>query len=146
MEKLTFNKTINASREKVWDVLWSLDSYRQWTAVFSPSSDVETSWEKGAKVLFTDGSGSGMVSRIADKIPNEFMSFEHLGEVTNGVEDTTSDKVKAWAGSHENYTLTDVDGKTELLVEIDMAKEYVPMFEKTWPQAMDKIQELAERN
>jgi hypothetical protein len=26
------------------------------------------------------------------------MSFEHLGEVKDGVEDTESEKVKAWAG------------------------------------------------
>lgn len=146
MEKTTFKATINAPREKVWEVLWGNNSYPQWTAPFSEGSKVETNWEKGSKVLFLDSkSNSGMVARIADKVPNEFMSFQHLGEVYNGVEDLTSDKVKAWAGAYENYTLTNVNGKTELLVEMDMVDEFKDYFTKAWPLALDKVKELSEQ-
>ncbi|MEZ2440211.1 SRPBCC domain-containing protein [Chitinophaga sp. RCC_12] len=146
MEKTTFKATINAPREKVWEVLWGDNSYPQWTAPFAEGSKVETNWEKGSKVLFLDSkSNSGMVARIADKVPNEFMSFQHLGEVYNGVEDLTSDKVKAWAGAYENYTLTNVNGKTELLVEMDLADEFKDYFNKAWPLALDKVKELSEQ-
>lgn len=146
MEKTKFSITIDAPREKVWDTLWNDESYRAWTSPFSEGSRAETDWQKGSKILFLDGKGSGMVSKIADKKPNEFMSFEHLGEVRDGVEDTTSEKVKTWAGAHENYTLKNVNGKTELEVEMDINDEWKDYFTNTWPLALDKLKELAEKN
>src|SRR5688572_26468739 len=95
MEKLNFSIDINAPREKVWKVLWDDSSYRKWTSVFMEGSCVETdNWKEGSKVLFLDGKGAGMVSKVAVNKPNEYMSFEHLGEVKDGVEDTSSEKVR----------------------------------------------------
>jgi len=146
MEKINFSATINASKEKVWKTLWEEDNYRNWTAVFAEGSTVETdNWKEGSKVLFLDGKGSGMVSKVAANKPNEFMSFEHLGIVQKGVEDTSSEKVKDWAGAHENYTLKGINGKTELTVEMDINDEYKDYFLKTWPQALDKIKQIAEK-
>lgn len=146
MERLQFSTTINAPREKVWQTLWSDDTYPQWTAPFSPTgaSYAKTDWQQGSKVIFGDDSGSGMLSRIAEKRPNEYMSFEHLGEVKDGVEDTTSERVSGWAGAHENYTLRDVNGQTEVFVESDITEEYKEMFEKIWPQALNRLKEISE--
>lgn len=144
MEKLKFNTTINAPREKVWDVLWNEDTYNKWTSVFSEGSQVETDWNKGSKVLFTDGKGSGMVSEIADNIPNEYMSFRHLGMVLDGVEDTTSEKVKDWAGTMENYRLKETDGNTELEVELDINDEHKDQFKDMFPKALRIVKELSE--
>jgi hypothetical protein len=144
MEKLKFNIVINATPEKVWKVLWSDDTYRKWTSAFAEGSCAETDWKQGSKVLFTDGKGSGMVSRIAESRPNEYMSFEHLGELKDGVEDTTSEKVKKWAGSHENYTLKKVNGKTELSIDMDINDEFKEMFAKIWPVALDNVKQLSE--
>lgn len=144
MEKLNFKTTINATPEKVWDVLWGDDTYRKWTSAFSEGSHVQTDWKQGSKVLFLDGNGQGMVSRIAESRPNEYMSFEHLGVVSNGVEDTTSEKVKDWAGSRENYTLKKVDGKTELSIDMDITEEYKDMFTQMWPKALDNLKNLSE--
>ncbi|MCF8449677.1 MAG: SRPBCC domain-containing protein [Taibaiella sp.] len=145
MEKHQFQILINAPREKVWEILWGKDTYPQWIAPFSPGSNVFTDWKKGSKVIFGDGSGDGMVSRIAETIPNEFMSFEHLGEVKDGVEDTESEKVKAWAGSHENYTLKTVNGGTDVTVDMDISEEYAEMFKNIWPNALAVLKELAEK-
>ncbi|WP_142688009.1 SRPBCC domain-containing protein [Chitinophaga polysaccharea] len=145
MEKSTFKITIDAPREKVWEVLWGDPSYQEWTAAFAEGSRVETNWEKGSKVLFLGNDNQGMVARIEDKVPNEYMSFQHLGEINNGVEDLTSDKVKAWAGAYENYTLTNVNGKTELVVDMDLNDDYKDYFGKTWPLALDKVKELSEK-
>ena len=125
MERKTFTVAINASKEKIWDILWNDSSYRAWTSVFMEGSRAETDWKKGSKALFTDGKGNGMVSTIIENIPNEFMSIKHLGEVKNGVEDTDSEKVKQWAGSMENYTLKNINGQTELTLEMDIAEEYM---------------------
>ena len=146
MERKEFTIDINAPREKVWDVLWQDDSYRKWTSVFSEGSHAETDWKKGSKVLFLDCKGSGMIAKIAENIPNEYMSIQHLGMLNDGVEDFESAKVKEWAGALENYTLENKDGKTHLVVDMDIAEEYKDYFANTWPKALDKVKELAEKN
>jgi hypothetical protein len=146
MQKSNFQVTIDAPREKVWNILWDDKSYRAWTSVFGPGSHAKTDWNKGSKVLFLGDGGSGMVSMIEDKVPNEFMSFKHLGEVKDGVEDLESERVKQWAGAHENYTLKTVDGKTLLTVDLDINDEFAEMFNNLFPKALDKVKELAEEN
>ncbi len=139
-----FSTSIAAPREKVWEILWADESYRNWTSVFSEGSHVETDWKEGSKVLFLDGQGRGMVSKIAKFDAPGFMSFEHLGEVKDGVEDTTSDKVKGWAGSKENYTLKENNGQTTLEVDIDISDDFKEYFLTTFPKALQKVKELAE--
>ena len=148
MEKLNFSASINATKEKVWDILWSDAGYRAWTSAFCEGSYAKTdNWKEGTKVLFLDPKGSGMVSTVAANKPNEFMSFKHLGEVKEGVEDTTSEKVKVWTGATENYTLNERNGKTELLIEMKMdgvSDGFKDYFTKTWPIALENLKQLAE--
>ncbi len=147
MQKQTYSIRIDAPREKVWNALWDLDNYRNWTKPFNEASNVETDgWKKGSDVKFTDGTGNGMLARVADNRPNEFMSFEHYGMIQDGVIDTESEKVKSWAGSHENYLLKNENGNTELVVEMDLSDEWKEYFDKTWPVALEKVKELAEKN
>jgi predicted 3-demethylubiquinone-9 3-methyltransferase (glyoxalase superfamily) len=145
MEKIRFTTTINAPKEKVWKVLWDDSTYRKWTSAFTEGSHAISDWNEGSKVLFLDPQKNGMVSMIAESRANEFMSFKHLGVVKEGVEDTESEEVKQWAGSHENYTLTGNNGTTELLVEMDITEEFKAMFEGIWPKAMENIKRLAEK-
>jgi len=146
MKKHEFKTVIDAPREKVWDILWGDETYPAWTSAFSEGSKAETDWRKGSKVYFTDGQGQGMVALIDEKIPNEYMSFRHVGQLVDGKEDLESEKVKEWAGSMENYTLKDANGKTELVVDIDINDEWVQYFTETWPKALDKLKDMAEKN
>jgi uncharacterized protein YndB with AHSA1/START domain len=146
MEKQTYSIRINAPREKVWNALWDLQNYREWTKPFSADSHAETdNWKKGTDVKFGDGKGNGMVARVIDNRPNEYMSFEHYGEIKDGVVDTESERVKSWAGAHENYTLKGENGSTELVVDLDMNDEWKGFFDEAWPKALDKVKELAEK-
>lgn len=145
MERKQFSILIDAPKQKVWEILWGDNTYPEWTAVFAPGSKAETDWKKGSKVIFGDGNGQGMVATIAESIPNEFMSFKHLGTVKNGVEDYDSPETKKWAGAEENYTLQSNNGKTQLTVDMDITEDYADYFMKTWPQAMEKIKQIAER-
>ena len=146
MEKMTFKATINAPREKVWETLWGDETYRKWTVPFSPDSQVTTDWKQGSKAIFHDGTGSGMVAVIEENRQNEFMSIKHLGMIKDGVEDLDSAEVRDWAGAHENYTLTESGGATELVVDIDITEKYKEMFEKMWPKALAELKTLAEQN
>ena len=145
MQKINFSTDINAPKEKVWEVLWNEASYRTWTQPFAEGSHVVTdNWKEGSKVLFLDGRGMGMVSVVASNKPNEFMSFKHLGEVKDGVEDTSSEKVSGWAGATENYFLKEAGGKTQLKVEMDITDEFKDMFSKIWPKALEQVKTLCE--
>ncbi|HSP88574.1 MAG TPA: SRPBCC domain-containing protein [Ignavibacteriaceae bacterium] len=148
MEKLHFEITINAPKEKVWNTMLGKNTYPEWTDVFGPGSNYVGDWNKGSKILFTapgENGEMGMVSRIKENRPYEFISIEHMGMIQNGVEDTTSEAVKAWAGAHENYTFKEKNGKTEVIVDIDTAEEYSDMFNDMWPKALQKLKELSEK-
>jgi hypothetical protein len=148
MDKLKFSIVINASKEKVWNTMLEDKTYRMWTEEFMPGSHYIGNWNQGSKILFlgpsNDGKIAGMVSRIKENKLHKYVSIEHLGEVYDGVEDTTSERVKVWAGALENYTFTDKDGKTELVVDMDINEEFKEMFEGMWPKALQKLKSICE--
>lgn len=149
MQKLNFTIIINAPKEKVWNTMLEDKTYRIWTEAFAKGSHYVGDWSQGSKILFLGpnekGIMGGMVSRIKENRLHEYISIEHLGIVHDGQEDTTSDAVKQWAGSLENYTLKDLNAKTELLVDMDINDDFKDMFENMWPGALQKLKELAER-
>lgn len=145
MTRLTFSTTINAPKELVWRTMLEDETYRKWTSAFQEGSYAVTDWRPGSKALFLAPNGDGMVSRVAEHRPHEFLSLEHVGIVKGGVEDTTSDEVKQWAGAHENYTLRENAGGGTLTVDMDTTDEHKKYFEDTWPKALAALKELAER-
>jgi hypothetical protein len=145
MIKQEYQVIINASPEKIWDVLWNESTYNKWTSVFSEESTVETDWKEGSRILFLDGKGNGMVSNIEVKKPNKQMSFRHLGMIENGKEDLDSDKVKEWAGAMENYWLEENNGHTLLKVDIELSEDWAEQFKEMWPRALQKLKELSEQ-
>lgn len=150
MQKLHFSTLINAPKEKVWHTMLDDKPYREWTSAFNPGSYYKGDWSKGSKILFLgpnpeNGEEGGMVSRIAENKPYEFISIEHLGIVFNGVEDTTSDEARKWAPAYENYSFKEKDGATEVQVDLDINEEEVEMFNEMWTAALQKLKELAEK-
>jgi len=149
MQKLHFKIDINAPREKVWDTMLEDETYRIWTEPFSPGCYYKGDWNKGSKILFLaadqEGKIGGMVSRIKENRKYEYVSIEHLGVVQDGKEDTSSDEVKKWAGAFENYTFKEKNSSTEVLVDLDINDEYKEMFEGMWPNALQKLKEIAEK-
>lgn len=148
-DKMYFEISINARVEKVFQTMFDDEKWREWTAIFSPSSSFKGSWEKGSKMLFLgadqDGKMGGMVSRIKDYIPNKYVSIEHLGMVQNGEEIMTGPEVESWSGAMENYTFLEANGKTLLSIDTDSTHEFKAYFLETWPKALEKLKELCEK-
>ena len=149
-ETMHFEITINAPVTKVWDMMLAQETYRQWTAAFEPTSYYEGSWEKGSKMKFLGAGGSGMISQIVENIPYKFISTEHLGEIKDGVIDTTSEAVKKWLPAFENYTFTDNGDSTLLQIDMEMgsseeSKQMKEMFEGMWPKALLLLKEVCEK-
>lgn len=149
MHKIHLNAFIKAPREKVWKTMLDDATYREWTAAFHPGSHYVGEWKTGSKMLFIGpdetGKEMGMVSRIKEARPYEFVSIEHLGIIADGTEDTTSELAKKWAPAYENYTFAEKDGGTELSVDMDISPEEKDMMEKMWQEGLKKLKELAEK-
>ena len=144
MEKMHFSIDIDAPRERVWRALWSDTSYPEWTSAFSPGSRAVSDWREGSKIQFLDGEGQGMESLIEKSVPNEFMSFKHLGIIQEGQVQPPDEKTREWSGNHENYTLRDRNGRTTLNVDLESPQEYKDMFNDKFPKALHRLKEIAE--
>ena len=147
MKTLQFTKEIKAPAQKVWDTLWNETTYPQWTRPFNPNggSVMQSDWQVGGKTLFLDTKGSGMVSTIRTKNEPYEMVFEHLGEVIDGNEDTTSEKVKSWAGSLEEYHLSERDGSTTLKASVQTGEEWEEMMNHGFTEGLEIVRKLSEQ-
>lgn len=140
MVTLKFNIEINASREKVWAALWEDDSYREWTAVFTPGSYAKSDWQEGSRIDFLNPSGNGIFAIIDKKISNTQMTFKHQGELKNGEEITGE-----WTGALESYFLADHNGGTLLSAEMNSTEDFQQYFKDIFPKAMKALKQIAER-
>lgn len=144
MQTIFFTQVIKAPANTVWDVLWNDTTYPQWTAAFAPGSKAESDWKEGSKIIFSDGSGTGMLAHIKERKPPHRMVFQHKGVVKDGVEDTTRAATEGWAGALETYTLKEVDDGVLLQVSMQTTEQWKAHFDETWPKALQKIRVLAE--
>ncbi|TKB98876.1 SRPBCC domain-containing protein [Pedobacter cryophilus] len=157
MKKLQFKVSINAPVSKIYDFMLGITSkstYEQWTSLFNPTSTYEGSWGKGNKILFigTDEKGEkgGMVSKIAENIPNQFVSIQHYGLLKADKEITEGPEVEKWANGFENYTFEENNGPnsfrvTTVTVDLDTTEDFLGYMNQTYPKALDKLKELCEK-
>lgn len=155
MKKLQFKVTINAPASKIYDLMLGISNkstYEQWTALFNPTSTYEGSWDKGSKMLFIgvdeNGDKGGMVSRIADNIPNKLVSIQHYGLMQAGKEITEGPEVEKWANGFENYTFlenNELPGTTTVIVDLDTTEEFIDYMNENYPAALDKLKEICKK-
>ena len=145
MKDLNFSIVINAPLERVWEVLWSDETYRKWTSHFNPGSYMESDWKEGGKTLFLDAERSGMLSTIKKLDAPRIVEFSHYGELNKGVEDTTSDRVKAYAGAVEKYELEPHNEGTLLKASVQAPEEYEQMMNDGFTKGLHEVKALAEQ-
>jgi hypothetical protein len=145
MKTLKFETTIKAPRSRVWRTMLEPETYKAWTSAFCEGSYYTGSWDEGAKIRFHAPSGDGMTAVIAENRPHEFVSIRHLGTIENGVEDTTSEKVRAWAPAYENYRFSDAPDGCLLTVTLDTAPEWEQYMLDTFPKALALLKGLCEQ-
>ena len=152
MKKLQFTVSIKAPVTRIYHSMLGINSkstYEQWTSLFNPTSTYEGSWDKGNKILFIGvdekGEKGGMVSRIAENIPNRFVSIQHYGLVKADKEITEGPEVEKWANGFENYTFEENNGTTTVTVDLDTTEDLLGYMNQTYPKALDKLKELCEK-
>lgn len=152
MKKLQYKININAPASQVYDMMLGISdksTYEAWTTMFNPTSTFEGSWEKGSKILFIGvdekGEKGGMVSRIAENIPNQFVSIQHYGLYKAGKEITEGEEVEKWANDFENYSFEDKNGVTIVTVDLDTTEDFVDYMDDAFPKALHKLKEICEK-
>ncbi|MBC7844989.1 MAG: SRPBCC domain-containing protein [Flavobacterium sp.] len=157
MKKLQFKVSINAPVTKIYDFMLGITSkstYEQWTSLFNPTSTFEGSWDKGNKILFIfvdeKGEKGGMVSKIAENIPNRFVSIQHYGLLKADKEITEGPEVEKWANGFENYTFEEnisLDSflGTTVIVDLDTTEDFIDYMNQNYPKALDKLKEICEK-
>ncbi len=143
MKTLNFSIQINSPKQKIWETLWNDFTYRQWTSAFCEGSHVVSDWKEGSKTLFLDAMGDGMSSVIDKIVPNDLMSFKHLGAVSKGVEQPV-DENSGFYGAKESYYLKQVGSSTELIVEVDATEDFETYLQQSFPKSLEKVKEIAE--
>lgn len=146
---LHFSVRIRAPRPLVWETMLGAGTYPVWTSVFAEGSHYDGSWNTGDAIRFLADDGGGMASIIAESRPPEYVSIKHVGEVTFGVVDTTSERVRAWAPAFETYTLVSLPGTeagavTEVAVDLDISPEHEGYMQQTWPLALARLRQICE--
>lgn len=144
LQTLKFETLIEAPVEQVYQTMIDPADYRDWTTAFAEGSYYEGSWETGASIRFLASPGDGMLSEIAENRPNAFISIRHVGMLNKGVEDRSSDAVKAWAGAYENYRFEAVPQGTRLEVEMQITPDWAEQMQKMWPQALLRLKTICE--
>lgn len=145
VKRIQFTATINAPVPTVWRLMTGPESYKRWASAFAQGCYFEGSWEPGAKIKFlSPPSGDGMVAQIAENRKHAFISIQHLGSISQGVEDTTSESVRAWAPAFENYTFISVPEGTKLVIDLDVISDWEPYMNEAWPKALALLKQFSE--
>lgn len=143
MKKIQKQITINAPKETVWSVLLEDNFTRNWYSCFGEGLHAVTDWIVGHKVLFIDQENNGMIGRIAEKQPYDFLRISMQGISVNGTEDYESSEALAIKNTEENYELSVENGNTTLSISADMDDDYYESMSVAWENALQRIGELS---
>jgi hypothetical protein len=143
MQKMKFSIEIKASKEKVWNTLWEDKTFRDWANIIDEGTYMVGDMKEGDEIQFISGSsGYGVTSLIEKLEPYEFVLLRHMVDTK---ESGTQEREQEWTGGQESYSLTERDGNTTLMVELDAPPEQAETFEERLPKALVRVKELAEK-
>lgn len=140
MKTKTINQVIkiNASVQKVWQVLWEHESYKKWAAAYTKGSYYTGDLQQGGRIQFLAPNNNGMESEVYSLTENREVTFHHLHEIEGGKEGQNL------GGLVEKYELEEQQGATILSVTSEMPEEYFTDLDAGTAKALQIVKELAE--
>ena len=146
METVSYSIRINASKEKVWNTMLDSEKYKDWAKAFSSGSRFLGEWKQGTHIKFIDPDLGGTKAFLEEVTPYHRIHARHVAIVDkDGNEDTESDLARTWMSLTETYEFNEVDGVTALSIEIHTHEDYEKMFNDWWPNALELLKDLCER-
>lgn len=139
MKKLEYKTQISATPKKIWDILWTQETYKIWSGVMNEGARFEGNFEEGSFIDLYDAKNNGMFNLVEKNIPHREMTMQHKGWIYDGVRDD-----QGWEDSRETYLLTENHEGTELKILVNSLDEFEAFFNTNYPRVLEKIKEIAE--
>ncbi|MGZ5188869.1 MAG: SRPBCC domain-containing protein, partial [Kaistella sp.] len=79
MKLLEYKIQINATPDRVWEVLFTQDADRNWPSAVNEGTYFEGTWEESSVMRFLDAENNGMYNLVEENIPNQTLKMKHLG-------------------------------------------------------------------
>jgi uncharacterized protein YndB with AHSA1/START domain len=148
MAKLFVDKSIevNASLQRVWDVLTQREHTAEWASEFSaggPGLYIESGWDLGSPVLWKDKKGRVVVEGVVT-------ALERHSLLRFTVFDVREKPPQAALEDGITFKLTERDGRTTLWVSqgdfahMSDGEQYRDLSAEIWDRALARVKRLAE--
>ncbi|TFD99448.1 SRPBCC domain-containing protein [Jeotgalibacillus salarius] len=142
MKETHFSIHINASKERVWSILWNDETFQDWADIIDEGTYMKGVMKEGNEIEFLSSvNGYGVTSLIEKLRPHEYVLFRHRADTK---ESGQQERDQEWTGGRESYSLTEENGGTLLVTKTDIPKEQEETFAIRLPKALERIKELAE--
>ena len=146
MKKLEYRIKIAGDSKKVWETMLHPETYKEWANASWPGSYFEGVWKQGENLKFISPGQGGTLAALVEHRPYEYILAKHTAVLhPDGSEDRESGIAKSWIGITESYTFSEINGETELLVQINTRPDWEKMFNNGWPNALLKLKEICEQ-
>jgi uncharacterized protein YndB with AHSA1/START domain len=144
MQTLQHSIQINASKEHVWEALFSDKDLRDWANIIDEGTYMDGTLEEGNEVNFMSASGYGVASKVEKMIPNKYVSFIWTADVKVAEDGSLEKRATQWTGGRETYEIEEKDDKATLTLTQEVPDELVEHFKSKIPQALERVKVLAE--
>lgn len=146
METREYEIDIAAPAKAVWDTLLDPQSCEKWIKAWSEQSSFMGKWGLGEQVSFFDPTMGGTKAVLDVFKPMQQMVVRHIAILNKHMqEDTVSEEAKRWVGCLDDYRLETTAEGTRLKVSVSVHESFLPMFDATWPKALEMIKQLSEQ-
>lgn len=144
IRKHTFETIIEAEAEKVWQVLVDDKSFRIWRSVLTDGAFYKGELKAGGKIQFLSPEGNGKSGYVILFDHPRNVLFQFISGVKDFVELEVDNESEKWSGFFENYVLKEREGKTKLMVEIDVMPGQEDLMDTLVPEMLMRIKMIAE--
>ena len=141
MKLLEFTTQISATPEKVWNVLFTQDSYGKWSSAMNSGTYFEGNWEEGSILKFLDQKNNGMYNLVEINKENQLLRMKHIGWIMDG-----ELSPQGWEDSTVTYILEPNDNGTLLKAEVNSLDEFIEFFNTKYPQNFELIKNISYNN
>lgn len=131
---------VKCSDKFIWDVLTTPSMFERWGSAFNKTATFKGKIALNETVIFLDGEGMGMETKISHFIPYKSLTYSFINEIGGSlpVEETI------FKQQYERYTIDAFNEYTRLTVELYVIDEYFEGMDAMWNDAIVKIKMLCE--
>jgi hypothetical protein len=148
MKKIQHSIEINASKEKIWETLWSDKTFRDWSNIIDEGTYLDGELEEGNEINFIGssegGASYGVTSKIEKLIPNQFILLAKTADIIVDKDGKIEKRAEQWTGGMESYELEDNNGNVKLTIIEEIPDELLEYFDAKIPEVLKRVKVLSE--